>query len=297
MQASLAQLYFQTKTLDNNQRLLDETVSAYRESLQLTKNRYASGVASRLDIIQAETQLRTAETQAVDNGINRAQFEHAIAVLIGKPPSIFSLSKRPLMSHPPKIPVQVPSSLLERRPDVGQAERLAAQANANIGVAMAAYFPTLTLTGTGGFSSNNFTQLFSNPARFWSLGAQLTELIFDGGLRSAQVAAARAGYDQTVASYRQIVLTAFQNVEDNLVALRLLKSESAIQTSVVADAELALKITLNQYKAGTVAYSQVIVQQTTLFAAKQALINIEGRRMVASVGLIMSLGGGWDRCP
>ncbi|HEV2524182.1 MAG TPA: efflux transporter outer membrane subunit, partial [Gammaproteobacteria bacterium] len=191
------------------------------------------------------------------------------------------------------IPVQLPSALLERRPDVAKAERLAAQANAQIGVAISAFFPTLTLSATGGYSSNTFSKLFTQPARFWSLGPALAETIFDGGARSAVVAAARANYDVTVASYRQVVLSAFQDVEDNLVSLRRLDAEAVVQKEAVLSAEKALQFTMNEYKAGTVAYSQVITAQTTLFAAKQTAITINGRRMVAAVGLIKALGGGW----
>lgn len=297
MQSSLAQLYFQVRMLDANQKLLDDTVVAYKKALQITKNRYATGVAARLDVLQAETQLETAEVQAKDNGISRSQFEHAIAVLIAQPASTFCLSTCPLTETPPSIPVQVPSSLLERRPDIGQAERLAAQANAQIGVAISAYFPSLTLSGAGGYSNNALSHLISVPNSFWALGAQLADLIFDGGLRSAQVDAARATFDQTVANYRQTVLAAFQNVEDNLVALRILKEEAVLQKEAVKNAEWALKITFNQYISGTQAYSQVIIAQTTVLTAKMALIAIQGRRMTSTVGLIASLGGGWDVCP
>jgi len=294
MQALLAQSYFQLKNLDVNQKLLDDTVVNYQKSLDLAKNRYASGTVSRLDVIQAETQLQTAKALSLDNGIKRAQFEHAIAVLIGKPPALFALLKKPFKTLPPSIPLKLPSYLLERRPDIAAAERLMVEANAQIGVAMAAFYPTVTLSATGGYSSSQFSRWLTQPARFWSLGPQLTELIFDGGRRSAVKEAAVAVYDQSVATYRQTVLTAFQSVEDNLVALRILKSESVVQQEVVNNAKQALSIITNQYKAGTVDYSAVVTAEITLFNAMETAISINGQRMLASVGLITALGGGWS---
>jgi NodT family efflux transporter outer membrane factor (OMF) lipoprotein len=296
MQATLAQFYYQIRNIDADQKLLDDAVRDYTITLRLTQNRYKAGTNSQLDILQAETQLKTAEAQAIDNGINRALFEHAIAVLIGKPPSCFTLARRPLISEePPKIPAGFPSTLLERRPDIAQAERLAAQANAQIGVAIAAFFPNLTLTASDGFLSNHFKQWFTSPARFWTLGAQLAGTIFDGGFRIAATDAAIAAYDQNVANYRQVVLTAFQNVEDNLSTLRLLKSEKQKQIEVVKYADSTLKIVLNRYKSGTAQYSDVVVAQTTLYTAKKTLADLNGRQMVATVSLIAALGGGWDQ--
>ena len=293
-QALLAQTYFRLRALDADQKLLNDTVVAYRKAFELTKNRYAVGVASRLDIIQADTQLQTAIVAGIDNGINRAQYEHAIAVLIGEAPANFSLSSKVLDFNPPNIPFELPSALLERRPDIAQAECLVAQANANIGIANSAYFPILTLSGVDGYSSYKLSKLFTHPARVWSVGAVLAETLFDGGARAAKAEYARAAYDQSVATYKQTVLTALQQVEDNLVALRILTSEMSAQAQAVKSAELALNITLNEYKAGTVAYSNVITAQATAYAAKKTEADIYSRRMVAAVSLIQALGGGWQ---
>lgn len=294
MQSTLAQTYFQLRATDLNQKFLDDTVTAYDRSLQLTKNQYASGVASRLAIVQAQSQLQSAQTAALDNGIIRAQYEHAIAVLIGETPEQFMLPSRQLELSVPSIPLEIPATLLERRPDVAAAERALAQANANIGVAVAAYFPLLNLTGNYGWQANIFQHLFNYPTLMWSLGAAVTETIFDGGLRRAQEESARAVYDQNVATYKQTVLAALQNVEDNLVALRVLDSEVTVQNAAVESAERALQISMNQYTAGIVDYANVIQAQTIAYNAKQTAINIYSRRLVASVGLIQSLGGGWS---
>jgi NodT family efflux transporter outer membrane factor (OMF) lipoprotein len=291
MQALLAQTYFQLRSADQVQKLLDDNVISYKKSLELTKYRYASGVASRLDIAQADSQLQTVITQALDNGINRAQYEHAIAVLVGSTPENFGVSVQNAKLAMPVIPRQVPSVLLERRPDIAQAERLVAQANANIGVAIAAYFPILTLTGAGGYSSSKYSNVFTQPAQIWSIAAAAAETVFNGGLTAAQVQAARASYDQTVASYKQTVLTALQQVEDNLVSLRILDSEVNVQARAVASAELAEKITINQYKSGVVPYSSVTLAQATSYTAKVTAASIDSRRMVATVGLIQALGG------
>jgi len=301
-QASLAQYYFQLRALDADQKLLDDLEGAYRKLLQLTQGRYGSGVAAQMDILQAQNQLQSAQVQAVNNGIKRAQYEHAIAVLIGKPASVFSLKPSPFIMTPPSIPVQVPSVLLERRPDVAQAERQMAQANAQIGVAIAAFFPTLTLAATGGFDYTSSTGLgqtglgrwLSAPAQFWSLGPQLAAILFDGGLRDAKTAAARAAYDASVASYRQTVLTAFQDVEDNLSSLRILASEAKVQDETVANTKRLLNLTINQYNAGTVAYADVITAQTNAYMAQKNAIDIASQHMTSAVGLIKALGGGWD---
>ncbi|RDK01933.1 efflux transporter outer membrane subunit [Paraburkholderia lacunae] len=293
-QATLAQTYFSLRSLDATQKLLDETVAAYQLSLQLTINRYATGVAARSDVIQAQTQLQSAQASAIDNGVQRAQDEHAIAVLIGEPASTFSIPPTPLTATPPDVPEQMPSALLERRPDIASAERKAAAANEQIGVAIAAFFPTLTLSATGGFQSSVLSQLLTVPSRFWTLGPQLAATIFDAGLRQAKTEAARATYDQDVASYRQSVLAAFQDVEDNLASQRILAQEIVVQQQAVESARQALAIVTNEYKAGTVGYINVLTAQTTAFTAEQKLQSIAGQRMVSSVGLVKALGGGWD---
>jgi NodT family efflux transporter outer membrane factor (OMF) lipoprotein len=294
-EASLAQFYFELRALDKDQALLNDTVVAYKKSLQLTKNRYAAGVAGRADVAQAQSQLETAQAQAINNGILRSQYEHAIAVLIGRPPADFSIAFKPLKSSVPAIPLQVPSMLLERRPDIANAERLMAQANAQIGVAISAYFPTLTLSATGSMQHQGWAHWFSIPAMGWALGAQVAQTIYDGGLACATTAAARANYDASVATYRQAVFTAFQDVEDNLVALRVLKSEMVVQDQAVASARLALKIMLNEYKAGTVPYSNVIIAQTAAYTAEKSAADVRGLEMTAAIGLVKALGGGWDQ--
>ncbi|MBR8460696.1 efflux transporter outer membrane subunit [Burkholderia dolosa] len=293
-QALLAQTYFQLRTSDTLQKLLDDTVKSYEESLRLTQNQYAQGVAARADVIQAQTQLQSAQAASIDNGVARAQYEHAIATLIGEPASTFSLPPMPLASEPPVTPVDVPSALLERRPDIAAAERRAAAANEQIGVAIAAFFPTLTLSASGGVQSSVWSQLFTLPARFWTVGPQLAATLFDAGLRAAQTEAARAAYDQDVAAYRLAVLTAFQDVEDNLASQRILAQEVDVQRQAVESAQHALAIVTNQYKAGTVAYLNVLTAQTTAFTAQQKLASIAGQRMESSVGLVKALGGGWD---
>jgi NodT family efflux transporter outer membrane factor (OMF) lipoprotein len=292
-QATLAQLYFQIRTLDLDQKILNENVSAYKKALKLTENRYVSGVAARSDIIQAQSLVDVSQAQAIDNGVARAKFEHAIAVLIGKPASCFSLAPDPLNIEPPVIPVYVPSVLLERRPDIAQAERLMAAANAQVGVAIAAYFPVLSLTATG-ITQGPGTGPWFLPSSFgWSLGAQVAETLIDGGLRRATTRAARANYEATVATYRQTVLAAFQDVEDNLSTLRILDAEIIVQRRAVANAKLALKLVMNQYKAGTVGFTDVIVVETLLYNAEKTASDISGHRMTAAVGLIKALGGGW----
>ncbi len=293
-QATLAQTYFLVRSLDATQKLLDDTVEAFTRSLQLTQNQYAQGIVARSDVIQAQTQLQSAQATAIDNGIARAQDEHAIAVLVGEPASTFSIPVSPLDAAPPSVPAQMPSALLERRPDIASAERKAAAANEQIGVAISAFFPTLTLSATGGFESSVFSQLLTAPSRFWTLGPQLAATIFDAGLRSAQTDAARAAYDQNVAAYRQSVLAAFQDVEDNLASLRILEQEIVVQQQAVDSARQAVEIVTNEYKAGTVGFINVLTAQTTAFNAEQRLAAIAGQRMVSSVGLVKALGGGWD---
>jgi NodT family efflux transporter outer membrane factor (OMF) lipoprotein len=293
-QATLAQTYFALRSLDSTQKLLDDTVAAYQRSLQLTQNQYAAGVAARSDVIQAQTQLQSAQAAAIDNGVQRAQDEHAIAVLVGEPASTFSIPPIPLTATPPAVPAQMPSALLERRPDIASAERKAAAANEQIGVAIAAFFPSLTLSASGGFENSVFSQLLTAPSRFWTLGPQLAATLFDAGLRQAQTDAARAAYDGNVATYRQTVLAAFQDVEDNLASQRILAQEIVVQQQAVDSALQALAIVTNEYKAGTVGYVNVLTAQTTAFTAQQKLETIAGQRMVSSVGLVKALGGGWD---
>jgi NodT family efflux transporter outer membrane factor (OMF) lipoprotein len=293
-QAELAQDYFQLRALDAQKHLLDETVAEFQKSLDLTRNRYASGVASRADVLQAETQLKTTQAQAVDVGVQRAQLEHAIALLIGKTPAEVSVSVSPLSTQPPAIPVGLPSELLERRPDIAGAERRVAQANAQIGIAEAAYFPTVSLAASGGFQSTSFGQWISAPSRFWSVGPTITETVFDGGLRRAQTAEARAVYDTGVALYRQSVLAGFQQVEDNIAALRILENEAQIQDEAVKSAQQTVVVVTNQYKAGITSYLNVITAQTAALDNERTAINILGNRLNASVLLIKALGGGWD---
>ena len=294
LHAELATDYFQLRILDEQKRLLDDTADAYRKSLQLTQNQYNVGVAARADVVQADTQLKQAQVQAIDLGVQRSQLEHAIALLIGKTPAEFSLEPAKFDLKPPTIPVGVPSQLLQRRPDVAVAERQAMSANAQIGVAEAAWFPTLSLSAQGGFQSSSFSKWLTAPSRFWSIGPQLAETLFDGGLRHAQSAQARAAYDAAVANYREVSLAAFQNVEDQLAALRILETEQRAQQDAVEAAELALKIALNQYRAGTVSYLNVVTAQTTAFSNERNAISILGNRLNYSVGLVKAIGGGWD---
>jgi len=294
MQAELAQNYFQLRTLDAQIHLLDSTVEAYSKFLKLTQNRYKSGVASRADVLQAETQLKTTQAQAIDVGVQRSQLEHAIAVLIGRPPALFSIPSMPLDASPPLIPVAVPSKLLERRPDIAAAERRVAAANAQIGVAKAAYFPTVTLSGDAGFESSKFSKWLTWPSRLWSLGPAVSETLFDGGLRGAQMDQARATWEASVATYRQTVLTGFQEVEDNLAALRILEDEAKVQGEALLAARQSVILTTNQYKAGIASALDVIVTQTTELGNERTTVSILGNRMTDSVLLIKALGGGWD---
>jgi NodT family efflux transporter outer membrane factor (OMF) lipoprotein len=293
-QAALAQDYFQLRTLDAQKQLLDATVAAFEKSLDLTKNQYASGVVSSADVLQAETQLKTTQAQAIDVGVARAQTEHAIAVLIGQAASTFSLPAMPLTATPPAIPVGVPSELLERRPDIAATERLVASANAQIGVAEAAFYPSVTLNASLGLESSSLAKLSTAASRFWSVGASISQTVFDGGLRRAQTDFARAFYDATVATYRQTVLTAFQGVEDNLAALRILEDENRAQDEAVTAAQRSLSVITNQYKAGTVSYLNVIIAQETVLSNELTAILIRGRRMSSAVLLIQALGGGWN---
>ncbi len=293
-QAELASDYFQLRGTDGDQDLLERTVKSYEDYLTLTQNRFNAGVASGADVAQAETQLDTAKAQLVELGVTRAQLEHAIAILAGKPPSELSVSFATLKSPPPTIPIEIPSALLERRPDIAAAERQMAAANEQIGIAKSAFYPALTLSASAGLSSTEFTKWISWPSRFWSVGPQLAETIFDAGKRRAQVAQTEAAFDFTVANYRQTVLASFQQVEDQLSALRVLADEARVENDAVAAAERALTISTDQYKAGTASYLQVIISQTAAFQAERAAIDILTRRTVSSVLLIEALGGGWN---
>jgi len=293
-QAALAQDYFQLRELDAQKQLLTATVAAFQKSLELTEGLYAQGVASEADVLQAETQLKTTQAQLINVGVQRAQFEHAIAVLIGKPASDFSIPATPLAGTPPAIPVGVPSELLERRPDIAASERRVAAANAQIGVAEAAFYPSVTLNASLGLESSSLAKLFTAASRFWSVGGSISETVFDGGLRRAQTDFARAAYDATVATYRQTVLTAFQGVEDNLAALRILEDESRVQGEAVKAAERSVVLTTNQYKAGTVSYLNVITAQTIALTNETTAVQLLGQRMTAAVLLVQAVGGGWN---
>jgi NodT family efflux transporter outer membrane factor (OMF) lipoprotein len=293
-QAALATDYFELRAQDQLQRLLDDTVVAEELSLKLTESRYRFGVAARADVVSAQAQLLSSQAQQVNAKIQRGILEHAIAVLVGQQPASFSLTPSSMRADVPTVPAGVPSTLLERRPDVAQAERKVAAANAQIGVATSAFFPSLTLAGSENYSGPSWTHLISVPNRIWSVGPALAETLFDGGLRRAQLAQARAAYDVSVADYRQTVLSGFQQVEDEIVTLRVLEQQSVIEESAVAAAREAEKLTLNQYKAGTVPYSSVITAQTTRLSAEETALSVLSTRLQASVALIEAVGGGWD---
>jgi len=293
LQAELAVDYFQLHGLDEQRKLLDTTVTDYERALQITVNRHDQGVASGADVAESQTQLETARAQAIDLGVARAQLEHAIAILTGKPPTDLTIPVAAIASAPPVVPVALPSELLERRPDIAAAERRVAAANAEIGVATAAYFPSLGLSASAGFQSSTLASLFSLPNRFWSLGPSLLATVFDGGRRRAGVAQAEANYDATVAAYRESVLTAFQGVEDNLAAVRILADEATQQAAAVAAAERSLALTRNRYQAGIATYLEVITAQNAAFNNQRAAVDLRVRQMTASVNLIRALGGGW----
>ncbi len=262
--------------------------------MQITRNQYAAGVASKADVMQADTQLKSTQAQSIAVALQRAQLEHSIAVLTGRPPASFAIAPTTGLADPPAIPGLLPSVLLERRPDIAAAERRMASANAQIGVATAAFYPNLSLSGSYGFASSAIGQLLQASNSLWSFGSQLAETVFDGGLRSAELAQAQAGFDQDVASYRQTVLTGFQQVEDQLAALRILAQQAEVQNQAVASALESVRLTLNQYKAGTVAYTSVITVQTAALADQQAQLTLHQNRLTASVALIQALGGGWS---
>jgi NodT family efflux transporter outer membrane factor (OMF) lipoprotein len=294
LQAELAMDYFALRAADAQKQLLDETVKAFEAALRLTTNRFEGGAAPKSDVAQAQTQLDTTRAQATDVTVQRAQLEHAIATLIGKPPAAFSLPSRPLDSRPPDIPVGLPSQLLERRPDIAAAERRVAEANEQIGIAKAAYYPTVMLNASVGFEGSSFGNLLNASSLLWAVGASITQTIFDGGRRRATSDTARAAYDATVAAYRQTTLTAFQQVEDNLAALRILEQEAQQQRRAVESAQQSLQLFTNRYRGGVDNYLQVITAQTATLANQRTEIDILGRRMAASVLLVKALGGGWD---
>jgi NodT family efflux transporter outer membrane factor (OMF) lipoprotein len=294
IQAELAVDYFQLQGQDALIRLLDQTVADYQESLRLNRVLFSTGIGSDENVAQAETQLES--TQALDTnlGILRAQFEHAIALLVGQPASSFSIPPGPFNMPPPDIPLGVPSQLLERRPDIASAERSVAQANAQIGVATAAFYPNVTLSASAGLESTAISSLFTWPSRVWSIGPSLTETIFDAGLRRATVEQFQAAYDQTVANYRNTVLTAFQQVEDNISELRILSVELGQQDTAVSSANRSLQLAMDRYRFGIDPYLNVITAQTTLLSNQQTAVNLRILQMTTSVQLIKALGGGWN---
>ena len=293
-QSELAEDYFQLHGIDSEIDLLEKTQASYEDFVTLTRNRYAAGVASPLDVDQAESQLYGAESTLVDLGVQRAQYEHAIAVLIGKASADVAIPRSVLKAEPLTLPAGLPSELLERRPDIAAAERTVAAANEQIGIALSAFYPALTLTGVGGVESLSIQKWFSLPSRFWSVGPALAETLFDKGRRRAVVAQQRAAYDASVANYRQTVLTALQQVEDNLAALRILAVEVDKVQATVKAADSALTVSAIQYKAGTTNYLTVITAQVTLLNAQITAVNLQTRRLVASVQLIQAIGGGWN---
>jgi NodT family efflux transporter outer membrane factor (OMF) lipoprotein len=295
LHAELAVDYFELRSADDQKQLLDDTVKAYTDALQLTQNRFEGGAAPRSDVAQAKTQLDGAQVQDTDITVTRAQFEHAIATLIGKPPAEFNITPAPQTAlQLPVIPVEVPASLLERRPDISAGERRVAEANDQIGIARAAFFPSLVLGVTGGFTGTSITNWFNWPSRMWAVGPQMSQTIFDAGRRHAVSEGTTANYDGTVASYRQTTLTALQEVEDNLAALCILEKEAQQQREATASAEESLQLFTNRYQGGVDNYLQVITAQTVLLTNQRNDIDIERRRMDASVLLVKAIGGGWD---
>ena len=294
VQATLATDYFDLRAEDALTQLLTDTVAAYRRAMQITRNQYHAGTSSSIDYVTALAQLQSTEAQLVAVGIQRQQYEHAIAMLTGHAPAEITITPAPLATHVPVMPPGMPSALLERRPDIAGAERVMQQENALIGVRTAAFYPNISLSALGGFAGNPLSQLFTTADQFWSLGATGLETLFSGGLRKSAVAATRATYDASVAAYRQTVLTAFQEVEDALSNLRILELQAKAESTAVDSTRRALDATLNAYRAGTIAYTSVITEQTLLLSNRQALLAIQQSRLVASVALIEALGGGWS---
>jgi NodT family efflux transporter outer membrane factor (OMF) lipoprotein len=294
LQAELATNYFQLRAVDVGADLLNDTVKAYTTQLNVTQNRYTAGVVGKVDVVQAQTQLLSTQAQSVDLKSTRATLEHAIATLMGRAPSEFSLATTQFTAHIPDIPPGLPSTLLERRPDIASAERNMAAANARVGVAEAAFFPDLNLSGTFGYASNALTHLFAAPNRFWSLGADLAGPIFDFGATAAQVHIQQAAYDEQVANYRQAVLNGFQEVEDNLAATHWLAEESGVEEQAVRAARESVVLTVNQYKSGTVGYLNVVLVQAAQLNEERTMVNLLGRRLAATVALMRALGGSWQ---
>jgi NodT family efflux transporter outer membrane factor (OMF) lipoprotein len=292
--ADLAIDYFAARTLDAQEQLLRTAVAQYEQALQLTESRYQGGIASEVDVEQARTILETTRAQAIDVGVARAQNEHAVAVLVGKPPAEFSLPPLPLITPPPSIPVGMASELLERRPDIAAAERSMASANAQIGLQEAAYYPVVNIAASGGFESGTITTLFQGPSVLWAAGASGLVTVFDVGRRRAAVDQAKAGYQFAVASYRETVLTAFQQVEDDLAALRILEQEARVQDAAVTAARRSLALSITRYEGGVTSYLEVITAQNAALSDEVTAVNILGRRMTSTVLLIQALGGGWD---
>ena len=294
LQAELAIDYFQLRVTDAQRVLLEGTLKAFQSSYDVTRNRYRAGVVGKVDVVQSEAQLKSTEAQLIDLRATRAQLEHAIAALIGKPPALFTLESANLEFRIPDVAPGVPSTLLERRPDIASAERRMAAANARIGIAQAAYFPALSLSGSGGFASNALSSLFSAPSRVWSLGVDLAGTLLDFGARGSQVEQARAAYDEAVANYRETVLEAFQEVEDNLAVVRWLAEETKVQEDAARLARESVVLTVNQYKAGTVSFLNVVQVQATQLSEERSTVTLAGRRLVATIGLIRALGGTWE---
>ncbi len=295
MHATLAVDYFAARTLDAEEKLLKDTVAQYQQAYQLNEDRYQGGLGSEVEVEQAKTILQTTRAQLVDVGVARAQYEHAVAVLVGEAPAEFTLPPLPLTTPPPPIPIGVPSELLERRPDIAAAERRVAAANAQIGLAETAYYPLVNMVGTGGFESGSITTLLQGPSAMWSVGASVVQTLFDGGRRRAATDEAKASYDSSVASYRQTVLTGFQQVEDNLAALRILEQEAGVQASAVEAAQRSLDLSNSRYEGGVTSYLEVITAQNADLSDELTAVNILGRRMASAVLLIEAIGGGWDR--
>jgi NodT family efflux transporter outer membrane factor (OMF) lipoprotein len=293
-QASLAAFFFEIRGQDALQQLLNETVENDKKALELARARYETGVDQRLSVVEAEATLQTVQSQAINLGVARAQFEHAIAVLVGANPSQFSIPVKPLLTNAPAIPMGMPSGLLERRPDVAAAERRMAAANAQIGIAYAAYYPTLSLSASYGYQSSNFSHFFNFSSKFWSVGPTVSETIYDGGLRRATVNQFITTYNADVATYRQTVLTAFQQVEDNLAAVRLLSQQILKQQEAVTSSEEALKLEIARYETGVDPYLNVVTLQTTLLSNQETLASLHVQEMTSSVTLVEALGGGWD---
>jgi NodT family efflux transporter outer membrane factor (OMF) lipoprotein len=294
-QATLAQIYFEIRGQDALQKVLNEMVTVDKKLLELAQGAYVPGVGDMISVVQAQNTLENTQAQAINVGVARAQFEHAIAVLIGKSASSFSIPVKPTTTEPPPIPVGVPSQLLQRRPDIAAAERAMAQANAQIGIAKTAFYPTLNLTAAGGFESSTLGNLFLWSSRIWAIGGSLTETVFDAGLRRATVNQFIATYNATVAAYRQTVLTAFQQVEDSLAATRILSQQAIKLREAIESADTALRLEIARYETGIDPYMNVMIAQIVLLTDRETLVTTQVSEMVAAVQLIMALGGGWDR--